>query len=996
MTRPGFQHLRDVARSARSAYAALLAGQEAAPWWDFVVLTAGSGRQAERFNAEIRRREEARQLPRNACFLVVPDVGDRRMGSGGATLNVFGALARRAGLEALDESWWAAHRVLLIHCGGDPGSLPQFSLTGKFFTTLPLESSGGGSSTVFDEAMALSTAWAQGAPPGCLIASGDVLLTFDHGRLDWTRPGVTGVAIRQPLEMAGNHGVYITGSAGRVYTFLQKPLAAELRSAGGILSGNTVALDAGLMRFDPGVCSRLSDAARALSSDVPFIDLYEHITGALTGRWKASPEDHPALQRLASALDGVPFWCCLVEGIFTHIGTTRSFQRLLTRGGALAHLDPRREFIDLAPFERDHEGLVVDSVLGGPEQLDRESVVIECDLDVPVRAARGSILHGLNGLAGPVDVPVDTVVHQVPVVLSGGNKACVVRVYGVSDDPKLPAASPDATWLGRPLSFAFQAFGFDAESVWAGLPPAERTLWNAALFPAGSLEEAWDAACWLMGRETGYDVARWRASIRLSLADSSYHVDTAALADARNRRLQSTWQVAALALARSGADVRPMLAYPPSVPCLVAAGRAVLADAVARSPQSLTEAASLYFKGSLFLGRAGLVQGAEEAQTQAFACVQQAVDAASYDDPFGTAELVFHHRRVRVSAPPRVDLGGGWSDTPPFCLDWGGTVLNLAIALDGRFPIAAEVRRLQLPLLRFRAGRHRLELPLSAGLPDSLPPGSPFAIQLAALHMTGLDRLLAGAAAGLEIRTHVDLPLGSGLGTSSILSAALLRALAEMFGWYLTDFDLLDQVMRLEQRMTTGGGWQDQAGGIFSGAKLLVSGPGLRQTIRVEPLSWSPARRAEFEQRLVLYDTGIQRIAKGLLRQVVGRYLAREVAAVQVLHSIKMLALEMAHALREGEWRHLGALLDRHWQANQILDPNTTNAPINALLREVRPLIAGAKLAGAGGGGFMLLLASDPDDAAALRSRLAGHEAGLPGSVREFAVTDCGLQLDTD
>jgi len=195
--------------------------------------------------------------------------------------------------------------------------------------------------------------------------------------------------------------------------------------------------------------------------------------------------------------------------------------------------------------------------------------------------------------------------------------------------------------------------------------------------------------------------------------------------------------------------------------------------------------------------------------------------------------------------------------------------------------------------------------------------------------------------------------------------------------------------------MTTGGGWQDQAGGIFSGAKLLVSGPGLRQTIRVEPVHWSPARRAEFEQRLVLYDTGIQRIAKGLLRQVVGRYLAREVAAVQVLHSIKTLALEMAHALREGEWRHLGALLDRHWQANQVLDPNTTNAPINALLREVRPLIAGAKLAGAGGGGFMLLLASDPDDAAALRQRLAGHEAGLPGAVREFAVTDCGLQVVT-
>jgi fucokinase len=201
----------------------------------------------------------------------------------------------------------------------------------------------------------------------------------------------------------------------------------------------------------------------------------------------------------------------------------------------------------------------------------------------------------------------------------------------------------------------------------------------------------------------------------------------------------------------------------------------------------------------------------------------------------------------------------------------------------------------------------------------------------------------------------------------------------------------MDQVMRLEQLMTTGGGWQDQAGGVYPGAKLVFSGPGLRQRLRVEPLRWSGAREAEFSSRLVLFYTGIRRVAKDLLTEVVGRYLARETAAVQVLHSIKTLALEMSHAMAEGAWAHLGALIDRHWRLNQVLDPNTTNAPINALLEDARPDLAGAKLAGAGGGGFLILLARDPGAAAALRRRLASR---AEGAVYEFEIANEGWRID--
>jgi fucokinase len=168
----------------------------------------------------------------------------------------------------------------------------------------------------------------------------------------------------------------------------------------------------------------------------------------------------------------------------------------------------------------------------------------------------------------------------------------------------------------------------------------------------------------------------------------------------------------------------------------------------------------------------------------------------------------------------------------------------------------------------------------------------------------------------------------------------------------------------------------------------------LRQRIRVQPVVWTEKRQAEFCQHLLLYNTGIQRVAKDLVRQVVSRYLARETATIQVLHSIKTLAVEMSYAMSEGDWKHLGELMDRHWQLNQVLDPHTTNAPINAILDRARPFIHGAKLAGAGGGGFLMLLARDAEAAAAMRAALS-QEAPERGAFVPYRIAEEGLRVQT-
>lgn len=993
--------LSAAAASARAAYAARLAFGQPRPWWTAIVVTASSDHQAEYYRMEIQRRFAEGRLPRSAVYMVLPDPGGNRLGSGGATLNALRELGGRlfpagsSSARAIEEVW-ASQRVLIIHAGGDLRRLPQYALRGRLFSPLPLPTPWGDASTIFDELLALSTAWTEHLSSGLVITAGDVLAALDTTQLDWNMPGVTAIAVRQPVEMATQHGVYAVDESGNAYGFLYKPSIAEMRAAGAILANGMAALDTGILVFDAPSAARLCNLSSFPSQSVPspgnlgftlpYIDLYQHVVLALTRQWAPDDTAHPVLRRLVEALHDLPFRCLLVEGHFEHFGGAADFRRAVSKDSDFFRVyAAQRRVGGVSQAGLESAGAVIDSVLAAGGKLDTGALAIECNLEFPVYAARGAILQSLHSIPTPIYVPEDTVVHQLPLHFEDGRSGYVILAYGVEDDPQLPL--PNATWFGRPLLRVLEDLGIHIEQVWPETPAGRRSLWNAELFVVGAPPETWSATQWLMGLPSpGFDAARWAAAFRVSLATAQRSIDVQALQEARIARMRSGWQRAALTLARADADLRPMLALSPGIAALAGAARFLSAEAESLEASSPTQAASRHFQASLFYGQAGLIDESESSRTAAFRCVRVAVErGVPSSGSLDASNRTPLYDEVLVCAPPRIDFGGGWSDTPPFCLDWGGAVLNMALELGGDYPIRVLVRRLEEPLLRCAANGVTEEWEGPEALIAPLCPGSPFAIHRAALQMLGWNH------GGLEIRTMVDLPMGSGLGSSSILAAAMLRALATLFGLGLTEAGLSDQVMCLEQRMTTGGGWQDQAGGIFPGAKLITSGPGLVQRLRIQPVDWTPALQEEFSERFVLYYTGIRRLAKDLLAQVVGSYLAREAATVQVLHSIKTLAIEMSYAMREGEWAHLGRLMQRHWELNQILDPHTTNAPINRLLEDLRPYLAGAKLAGAGGGGFLMLLAADPEAAQKIRKRLVTG----PGKLFEYRIATEGLRVQT-
>jgi fucokinase len=244
----------------------------------------------------------------------------------------------------------------------------------------------------------------------------------------------------------------------------------------------------------------------------------------------------------------------------------------------------------------------------------------------------------------------------------------------------------------------------------------------------------------------------------------------------------------------------------------------------------------------------------------------------------------------------------------------------------------------------------------------------PLAIHKAAVCLiTGADNgeaqdlpaLLKTLGGGIRLSSDVRLPKGTGLGTSSVLAAALVKALVQLAsgeGFEIPQHQLFDAASLVEQMLTTGGGWQDQVGGMVPGIKLTTSAPGIFQDLHVRILDIPPRLRREMDERLIVLDTGQRRLARNLLREIMGSWLRRDRGTTAILAEIQLLAQQAAVAIELGKFVDLGQILWRHWELNKQLDAGTTNPFIDGLIEALRPYVEGVKLAGAGGGGFLMAI----------------------------------------
>jgi galactokinase/mevalonate kinase-like predicted kinase len=359
-------------------------------------------------------------------------------------------------------------------------------------------------------------------------------------------------------------------------------------------------------------------------------------------------------------------------------------------------------------------------------------------------------------------------------------------------------------------------------------------------------------------------------------------------------------------------------------------------------------------------------------------------------------------------APARLDLAGGWTDTPPYCLMHGGKVVNVAVDLNGQPPVQTFVRLSDRPHVVLRSIDLGVEERITsyAELRSHATVGSGFSIAKAALalagflpefhalpHFASLEQQLDALGGGIEISLLAAIPKGSGLGTSSILAATLLGTLSDVCGHHWDATEICRRTLVLEQMLTTGGGWQDQIGGIVRGVKLTETAAGL---VQQPVIRWLPDHLlTDFvpKSSMLLYYTGITRVAKGILKEIVRGMFLNAQRHTTILAELAEHAVTTADALVRDDWASLCRCVRRSWDLNQRLDAGTNPAEIESLLDRVGDLLAAAKLLGAGGGGYLLMLAKDQQAAARIRQTVLETPPSKTARFVDFAVSQTGLEI---
>lgn len=394
-------------------------------------------------------------------------------------------------------------------------------------------------------------------------------------------------------------------------------------------------------------------------------------------------------------------------------------------------------------------------------------------------------------------------------------------------------------------------------------------------------------------------------------------------------------------------------------------------------------------------------------ERKAFALLREGLTDTLANSRVAPHKVAYDDQIVWGRSPVRIDIAGGWTDTPPYCLMEGGNVINLAIELNGQQPIQTYVKPCKEPRIVLRS----IDLGASEvvttyeQLGAFNQVGSPFSIPKAALALCGflpefcaepyqtLADQLRAFGCGIEVTLLSAIPAGSGLGTSSVLAATVLGALNEFCGLGWDKAEIGHRTLTLEQLLTTGDGWQDQFGGLLHGVKLLQTQAGFQQDPIVRWLPTGIFTQPEYQACHLLYYTGIRRTAKTILAEIVRRMFLNQHEELSILRDMKAHAMTMYEAIQREDFETMGRLVRKTWQQNQALDSGTNPDECRRITELVDDLCLGYKLPGAGGGGYLYMVAKDPEAAARIKTLLNNHPTNANARFVDMTLSHKGMQV---
>lgn len=825
--------------------------------WDYIILTASNEAQATAYRNQIENRLEKGLLPEETTYAVLPDPEGKRVGSGGATFQVMRYIADQ---EPERENPFKNRRILVIHSGGDSKRVPQYSAIGKLFSPVPRELPDGRSSTLFDEFIVGMSGVPSRIQEGMLVLSGDVLLLFNPLQIDAQFDGAAAISIKEPVATGKNHGVFLNDGHDYVKCFLHKQTEERLREMGAVNKAGNVDLDTGAVLFGSALLQALfrlistggkvdEKKFRQFCNEEARISFYGDFLYPLANEstledfYKEAAEGqlnealHECRTQIWNAIHHFSMkLLCLSPAEFIHFGTTRELRSLVTKDVQ------DYEFLDWKMQVNSavqKEGFAAhNAYVGSRAKIGKEAYLENCYILGNSEVGDGTVLSHVRIMDRKI--PEQIVMHGIE--LTGGKK--VIRIYGVPDNPKGKYPG-EVSFLGTTLNQFMAQNKVTKEELWKG---EETYLWFADLYPVcDDREDALDMAEIIYkmahGTATKEEISRWRETERMSLYSSFNAADIEASCD-QERFLEN--RILARCFIRK---LEQGMYYTDALKIFGKRGISkeifkLLMEDAAEADFSLK--IRIYHAVSCYMKKTRTIYDDlhyDALENDCFGTIQEVIYEEAEKKLPDSAGYRIVKDQVDIALPVRVNWGGGWTDTPPHCNEKGGVVLNAAMKLRGIYPVQITVKRLDELHVEFESKDIGVYTTVdsAAEIQDCHNPYDSFALHKAALIACGiipvreeadLQEILKRMGGGIYLSTQVyGVPKGSGLGTSSILSGACVKGIFEFLGQERTDAEIYDVVLGMEQIMSTGGGWQDQVGGLTEGIKLISTKPGIARIL---------------------------------------------------------------------------------------------------------------------------------------------------------------------
>jgi len=337
---------------------------------------------------------------------------------------------------------------------------------------------------------------------------------------------------------------------------------------------------------------------------------------------------------------------------------------------------------------------------------------------------------------------------------------------------------------------------------------------------------------------------------------------------------------------------------------------------------------------------------------------------------------------IRSKAPLRLGLAGGGTDVSPYSDIYGGAILNATISMYAYATIEPTTD-----------GKIIFEMP-DLGVTeefssvDELPTDGPFILHKGVYNQ--IVKMFTHKPLSFRMATHVDVPAGSGLGTSSTLVVAILGAFVEWFKLPLGEYDIAHLAYSIERKdLNMSGGRQDQYAATFGGINYMEFYKD--DKVIVNPLRVRQCFQDELAHNLLLYYTQTSRLSSKIIEEQTKNVLDKNEISIEAMHRLKEQSVWMKESILKGDIDEMGKILDFGWKYKKQMALGITNPMLDEIYNAaIAAGATGGKVSGAGGGGFMSFYCPG-----ITRYKVETALSAFGGQVKRYEFTTEGLKTWT-